>query len=188
MLWSPLGSILEMHFYQIFHKRSCPECKSSKMLQHALLPCLRNTLILPLFCNHFIGYKSEIALSSKSYFSFSSVSRVLLLTINLVHEYTPVRSLRSSNSGSLVIPKSTKPWGERACAHTGPTLCNNLVIKNSMPPDFFKINLKTHLFNASFWLSYSSPVFVLSIVPISIFPMHLEHSTEWKWCFINHMN
>ena len=37
------------------------------------------------------------------------VSRVLLFTISLVHKYTPVRSLRSSNSGSLV-PKSTKTW------------------------------------------------------------------------------
>ena len=72
--------------------------------------------------------------------------------ITLVHEYTPVRSLHSSNSGSLVVPKSTKTWGERAFAHSGPTLWNNLplVIKNSMSPDSFKSNLKNHLFNASF--------------------------------------
>ena len=72
--------------------------------------------------------------------------------ISLVHKYTPVRSLRSSNSGSLVVPKSSKTWGERAFAHAGPTLWHKLplVIKNSMSPDAFKSNLKTHLFNASF--------------------------------------
>ena len=63
--------------------------------------------------------------------------------IDLVHKYTPVRSLRSSNSGSLAVPKSTKTWDERAFAHAGPTLWNNLpiVIKNSMSPDSFKSSL-----------------------------------------------
>ena len=32
--------------------------------------------------------------------------------ISLAHTYTPVRSLRSSNSGSLAVPKSTNTWGE----------------------------------------------------------------------------
>ena len=84
--------------------------------------------------------------------------------ITLVHNmYTPVTSLRSSNSGYLVVPKSTKTWGERAFAHAGPTLWNKLplVIKNSMSPDSFKCNLKTHLFNASSWLSYSLTVYFL---------------------------
>ena len=67
--------------------------------------------------------------------------------ISLVHKYTPVRPLRSSNSGSLVVPKSSKTWGERAFAHAGPNLWNKLplVIKNSTSPDPFKSNLKTHL-------------------------------------------
>ena len=139
----------------MFYKPSCPDCKGSKMLQHALLyiPCLKIHSYHPLLCNHFIGYKSEIALSSKSYFSFSTVKKGSAphYNISLVHEYTPVRSLRSSNSGSLVVPKSTKTWGERAFAHAGPALWNKLplVIKNSMSPDTFKSNLKTHLFNAS---------------------------------------
>ena len=51
---------------------------------------------------------------------------VLLLTINinLVHKYTPVRSLCSSNSGSLDVPKSAKTWGERAIAQASPALWN----------------------------------------------------------------
>ena len=74
--------------------------------------------------------------------------------IDLVHNYTPVRSLRSSNSGSLVIPKFATTWGTRAFAHAGPTLWNNLpsVIKNCSSSDSFKSGLKTHLFNDSFWL------------------------------------
>ena len=72
--------------------------------------------------------------------------------IDLVHNYTPVRSLRSSNSGSLVIPNFAITWGTRAFAHAGPTLWNNLpsVIKNCSSSDSFKSGLKTHLFNASF--------------------------------------
>ena len=59
-----------------------------------------------------------------------------------------------------------------------------------MSPDSYKSNLKPHLFNASFWLSYSLSIFILSIVLISssFLLMRLEHSTEWIWRFINHMN
>ena len=71
--------------------------------------------------------------------------------IGLVSNYTPVRSLRSSNSGSLVVPKSTKTWGERAFAHAGPALWNSLpaVIRSCNTPESFKRSLKTYLFNAS---------------------------------------
>ena len=58
--------------------------------------------------------------------------------IDFVHKYTPVRSLRSSNSGSLVVPKSAKTLGERGFAQAGPALWNNLVIKNCMSPDSCK--------------------------------------------------
>ena len=72
--------------------------------------------------------------------------------VSLVRKYTPVRSLRSSNSDSLVVPKSAKTWGERAFAHAGPTLWNNLptVIRSCNTPETFKSSLKTYLFNASY--------------------------------------
>ena len=36
--------------------------------------------------------------------------------ISLVHPYIPARKLRSSTSRALIIPKSTKTWGQRAFA------------------------------------------------------------------------
>ena len=72
--------------------------------------------------------------------------------IDLVYKYTPVRSLRSSSSSSLDIPRFAKTWGKRAFAHAGPTLWNNLPIgiKTCTSLDLFKKNLKAHLFNTSF--------------------------------------
>ena len=64
-----------------------------------LLPCLRNTIISPFFCNHFIGYNLQVR--------DRIVFKILLLVfhclkgsaphynISLVQKYTPVRSLRS---------------------------------------------------------------------------------------------
>ena len=177
MLWSPLGLILEMHFYSMFHKPSCPDCKSSKMLQHTLLPCLKAPIhsyfITPILQSlHWLQVRDRIVFKILLLIFHCLKGSAPHFNISLVHEYTPVRSLRSSNSGSLIVPKSTKTWGEWAFAHAGPTLWNKLplFIKDSMSPDSFKSNLKTHLFNASSWLSYSLTVFVLSIVLISIFP------------------
>ena len=75
-----------------------------------------------------------------------------LYNINLINKYTPVRLLRSSNSGFLVVPKSTKAWGVRAFAHAGPVLWNDLplVIRECTSVDTFKRYLKTRLFNASY--------------------------------------
>ena len=72
--------------------------------------------------------------------------------IDLLHNYIPARPLRSSNSGSLVIPRFSTTWGTRSFSHAGPTLWNNLplAIKNCPSSDSFKSSLKTHLFKASF--------------------------------------
>ena len=67
--------------------------------------------------------------------------------ISLLQNYIPKRQLRSSNSCFLVVPRSTKTWGERAFAHAGPSLWNSL---NCTSLDSFKSQLKTLLFNASF--------------------------------------
>ena len=68
--------------------------------------------------------------------------------ISLVHPYIPARNLRSSTSRALIIPKSTKTWGQRAFAHAGPYLWNSLPedIKNCKSSESFKNHLKTYPF------------------------------------------
>ena len=69
--------------YLIYHKPSSPYYKGFKMRQHVSLHCPRNTLTSPPFWNHFIGYRSEIALFLRFYFWLSIVFRALLLSIIL---------------------------------------------------------------------------------------------------------
>ena len=88
------------------------------------------------------------------------VFKILLLTfhciresapqynISLIQYYTPARSLRSSTSGSLTIPKVARTWGERSYAYACPTVWNNLpeAIQNCVTIDSFKTHVKTFLF------------------------------------------
>ena len=76
--------------------------------------------------------------------------------ISLVHPYIPARNLRSSTSRALIIPKSTKTWGQRAFAHAGPYLWNSLPedIKNCKSSESFKNHLKTYLFTHCYFCNY----------------------------------
>ena len=76
----------------------------------------------------------------------------LQYNIDIIHKYTPPRTLRSSNSGSLTIPKTSKLWGDRSFSHAGPALWNTLppIIRNCTSADKFKQSLKTYLFNACY--------------------------------------
>ena len=67
----------------------------------------------------------------------------------LINVYNPVRSLRSADSGFLVIPACNKSWGERAFARAGPSLWNSLPphLRNTSSKESFKIELKTYLFH-----------------------------------------
>ena len=70
----------------------------------------------------------------------------------LLHLYTPRRSLRSSDSNFLVTPKTiTVTYGDRSFAAIDPKLWNQLplVIRQSNSFDSFKRALKTYLFNVS---------------------------------------
>ena len=99
-------------------------------LVNALLPRLRNTHITPTL-------KSLYWLQVRDRIIF----KILLLVFHcvkgsaphynmgLVHKYTPARSLRSSNSDSLLVQKFAKTWGERAFAHASPALWNNLPLE-----------------------------------------------------------
>ncbi len=72
---------------------------------------------------------------------------------NLLSRYNPTRSLRSQNSGLLVVPriaKSTK--GGRTLSYLAPKLWNSLPdnVRGSDTLSLFKSRLKTHLFSQSF--------------------------------------
>ncbi len=72
---------------------------------------------------------------------------------NLLSRYNPTRSLRSQNSGLLVVPrmaKSTK--GGRTFSYLDPKLWNSLPenIRGSDTLSLFKSRLKTHLFSQAF--------------------------------------
>ncbi|XP_073702519.1 uncharacterized protein [Garra rufa] len=72
---------------------------------------------------------------------------------SLLLRYKPSRSLRSQNSGLLVVPriaKSTK--GGRAFSHLAPKLWNSLFdnVRGSDTLSMFKSRLKTHLFSQAF--------------------------------------
>ncbi len=72
---------------------------------------------------------------------------------NLLSRYNPTRSLRSQNSGLLVVPriaKSTK--GGRTFSYLTPKFWNSLPdnVRGSDTLSLFKSRLKTHLFSQAF--------------------------------------
>ncbi len=72
---------------------------------------------------------------------------------DLVIDYKPTRTLRSSSQSLLQLPPSrevtTAYYGKRAFSVAAPTLWNKLplAIRNTASVDSFKRQLKTHLFN-----------------------------------------
>ncbi len=83
-----------------------------------------------------------------SYKALNDLAPVYLT--NLLSRYNPTRSLRSQNSGLLVVPrlaKSTK--GGRTFSYLAPKLWNSLPdnVRGSDTLSLFKSRLKTHLFS-----------------------------------------
>ena len=73
--------------------------------------------------------------------------------VNLLTVYQPVRSLRSSNTGLLEIPKTRLvKFGDRAFAHAGPCLWNDLPreLRAEESEPTFKKKLKTMLFKRAY--------------------------------------
>ena len=71
----------------------------------------------------------------------------------LLHQYIPTRSLRSSTQHLLEVPSyRLDTFGGRAFATAGPVLWNALpgAIKTAASVDIFKKQLKTHLFQQTF--------------------------------------
>ena len=72
---------------------------------------------------------------------------------DLLLSYEPVRALRSSGRGLLVIPKiNTKTYGEASFNYYGPRLWNSLPedLRAASSVHIFKSKLKTHLFSLAF--------------------------------------
>jgi hypothetical protein len=70
----------------------------------------------------------------------------------LITPYRPGRTLRSSASNLLVIPKVKTNYGTRAFSYAAPRIWNNLPhnIKNAKNIDNFKSLMKTHLFKNAY--------------------------------------
>ena len=72
---------------------------------------------------------------------------------DLLSPYRPPRTLRSSSTGLLTIPRvGSKTHGEAAFSCYGPRLWNSLPVglRAAETVDIFKRKLKTHLFNLAF--------------------------------------
>ncbi len=72
---------------------------------------------------------------------------------NLLLRYNPTRSLRSHNSGLLVVPRKAKSTkGGRTFSYVAPKLWNSLPdnMWGSDTLSLFKSRLKTHLFSQAF--------------------------------------
>ena len=85
--------------------------------------------------------------------TYKSLNGLAPVYINeLLHHYTPCRSLRSSDSNFLAIPKTTTiTYGDRSFAAIAPKLWNQLplAIRQSDSVDSFKRSMKTYLFRES---------------------------------------
>ena len=71
----------------------------------------------------------------------------------LLHPYSPIRSLRSSDQAMLVVPRVwLKSRRERSFYLVGPRLWNSLPLETKMAPFIcsFKSRPKTHLFALAF--------------------------------------
>ena len=71
----------------------------------------------------------------------------------LLLQYEPSWTLRSSGTGLLIVPKvRTRTYGEASFQHYGPRLWNSLPedLRAAENVHIFKSRLKTHLFNLAF--------------------------------------
>ena len=110
-------------------------------------PILKELHWLPV--KHRIDYK----IATITYLCLKDPDYPKYLT-DLINEYVPFRSLRSTYKHQLVLPRTKlKTYGDRAFTYYSPYLWNNLglfKLLESSSVDSFKRNIKTHLFNRAF--------------------------------------
>ncbi len=130
---SPASSINKL---QIVQNAAARVLTRSRIYDH-ITPILQSLHWLPIKFR--ISYKI-LLLTYKALNDFAPA----YLT-NLLSRYNPTRSLRSQNSGLLVVPKSTK--GGRTFSYLAPKLWNSLPdnVRGSDTLSLFKSRLKTSL-------------------------------------------
>ena len=111
---------------------------------HHVTPILQNLHWLPV--NTRIAYKINLL----TYKSKAGLSPTYLS--DLLYEYVPSRTLRSSSQSLLQLPRRipSKSYGQRSLSYAAPSLWNNLPqqVRTANNVNIFKSRLKTHLFNA----------------------------------------
>ncbi len=98
-----------------------------------------------------IDYRIDFKIPLFLYKAHSNLSPQYLT--DLLHPYTPSRTLRSSDLCLLIEPRSRlKKWGDRAFATAGPRLWDSLPLHIRLAPSISAINsaLKTYLYYVAF--------------------------------------
>ncbi|KAL0150403.1 hypothetical protein M9458_054220 [Cirrhinus mrigala] len=129
---------------QIVQNAAARVLTRSRKYDH-ITPILKSLHWLP------IRFRISYKIALLTYKALNSLAPAYLTS--LLPRYNPSRSLRSQNSGLLVVPriaKSTK--GGRAFSHLAPKLWNSLPdnVRGSDTLSLFKSRLKTHLFSQAF--------------------------------------
>uniref|UniRef100_A0A9J8BRN4 Reverse transcriptase domain-containing protein n=1 Tax=Cyprinus carpio carpio TaxID=630221 RepID=A0A9J8BRN4_CYPCA len=137
----PASSINKL---QVVQNAAARVLTRSRKYDH-ITPILQSLHWLPI--NFRISYKILLL----TYKALNGLAPAYLTS--LLPRYNPSRSLRSQNSGLLIVPriaKSTK--GGRAFSHLAPKLWNSLPdnVRGSDTLPLFKSRLKTHLFGQAF--------------------------------------
>ncbi len=93
-----------------------------------------------------VNYRVQFKIASLTYKVLTTHQPAYLST--LLSHYVPTRSLRSSNSNTLTVPRITSSIGSRAFRHCAPTIWNTLPtdVRNAPTVSSFRSKLKTHLF------------------------------------------
>ncbi|KAI2644828.1 putative RNA-directed DNA polymerase from transposon BS [Labeo rohita] len=137
----PASSINKL---QIVQNAAARVLTRSRKYDH-ITPILQSLHWLPIrFC---ISYKIALL----TYKALNGLAPAYLTS--LLPRYNPSRSLRSQNSGLLVVPRIAKyTKGGRAFSHLAPKLWNSLPdnVWGSDTLSLFKSRLKTHLFSQAF--------------------------------------
>ncbi len=136
----PASSINKL---QIVQNAAARVLTRSRKYDH-ITPILQSLHWLP------IKYRISYKILLLTYKALNGLAPAYLTS--LLSRYNPSRSLRSQNSGLLVVPRIAKSTKGRAFSYLAPKLWNSLPdnVRGSDTLSLFKSRLKTHLFSQAF--------------------------------------
>ncbi len=136
----PASSINKL---QVVQNAAARVLTRSRKYDH-ITPILQSLHWLP------IKYRISYKILLLTYKALNGLAPVYLTS--LLSCYNPSRSLRSQNSGLLVVPRIEKSTKGRAFSYLAPKLWNRLPdnVRGSDTLSLFKSRLKTHLFSQAF--------------------------------------